>query len=47
MRLDSAGYYRELQAATSQPVLDVTPWVRWFTACVEQACATTRTSPRR
>ena len=41
MWLDRAGYYRELQAATSQPVLDVTPWVRWFVACVEQACLAT------
>lgn len=39
--LDSAGYYRELQAATSQPVLDLTPWVRWFTGCVAQACLST------
>jgi Fic family protein len=41
MWLDRAGYYRELQAATSQPVLDVTPWVRWFVGCVEQACLAT------
>jgi Fic family protein len=41
MWLDRAGYYRELQAATSQPVLDVTPWVRWFVGCVEQACGAT------
>jgi len=41
MWLDRAGYYRQLQAATSQPVLDVTPWVRWFVGCVEQACLAT------
>lgn len=41
MWLDRTGYYRELQAATSQPVLDVTPWVRWFVGCVEKACLTT------
>ena len=41
MWLDRAGYYRQLQAATSQPVLDVTPWVRWFVGCVEHACGAT------
>jgi len=41
--LDRSGYYRELQAATMQPVLDITPWVRWFAGCVEMACAATVT----
>lgn len=41
MWLDRVGYYRELQAAISQPVLDVTLWVRWFVGCVEQACQAT------
>ena len=41
MWLDRAGYYRELQAATTQPVLDVTPWVRWFVGCVDKACSAT------
>ena len=39
MWLDRAGYYRELQAATSGARLDVTPWVLWFAGCVETACA--------
>lgn len=34
---DRKGYYAQLQAATSQPQTDVTPWVRWFAACVEKA----------
>jgi Fic family protein len=41
MWLDRAGYYRELHVATSQAVLDVTPWVRWFVDCVEKACLAT------
>lgn len=41
MWLDRTGYYRELHAASSQPVLDVTPWVLWFAACVERACTAT------
>lgn len=41
MWLDRTGYYRELQAATMQPVLDITPWVRWFVGCAEMACAAT------
>ena len=39
--LDRAGYYRELQAATAQPMLDITPWVKWFVGCVELACSAT------
>jgi len=35
---DRAGYYAQLQAATSQPDLDVTPWLLWFAGCVERAC---------
>ena len=39
--LDRAGYYAQLQAATSQANKDVTPWVLWFVACVEKACNAT------
>ncbi|WP_295538186.1 DUF4172 domain-containing protein [uncultured Pseudacidovorax sp.] len=39
--LDRAGYYRELNAASSRPSLDVTEWVRWFVQCVEKACDAT------
>jgi Fic family protein len=35
---DRKGYYAQLQAATGQANADVTPWVRWFVGCVEQAC---------
>lgn len=38
---DRSGYYRELQAATGQAELDITPWVRWFVGCVENACVAT------
>lgn len=38
---DRIGYYRELQAATGQAELDITPWVRWFVGCVENACVPT------
>ncbi len=41
MWLDRAGYYRELQFASTQSTLDVTPWVRWFVGCVEKACTAT------
>jgi Fic family protein len=34
---DRKGYYAQLQAATGQANVDVTPWVRWFVGCVEQA----------
>ena len=34
---DRKGYYAQLQAATGQPGMDVTPWVRWFVGCVERA----------
>jgi Fic family protein len=33
-----SGYYAQLQAATGQPELDVTPWVQWFAARVQSAC---------
>jgi len=33
-----SGYYAQLQAATGQPVLDVTPWIQWFAARVQSAC---------
>lgn len=39
--LDRAGYYAQLQAATRQANMDVTPWVLWFVACVEKACNAT------
>ncbi len=35
--LDRAGYYAQLQAATGQAHMDVTPWVQWFAGCVHQA----------
>lgn len=35
---DRAGYYAQLQAATGQADLDVTPWLLWFAGCVERAC---------
>jgi Fic family protein len=34
---DRSGYYEQLQAATSSDRLDVTPWVKWFVACIERA----------
>lgn len=34
---DRAGYYAQLQAATGQPSLDITPWVRWFVGRVQAA----------
>jgi Fic family protein len=34
---DRAGYYAQLQAATGQPGLDITPWVRWFVGRVQAA----------
>jgi Fic family protein len=39
--IERAGYYAALEAATSRPVLDVTPWVRWFASCVEKASLST------
>jgi len=39
--LDRAGYYAQLQAATSQANMDVTPWVLWFVGCIEKACNAT------
>ena len=39
--LDRAGYYSQLQAASAQESMDVTPWVRWFIGCVEKACLST------
>jgi Fic family protein len=33
-----SGYYAQLQAATGQPELDITPWVQWFAARVQSAC---------
>ncbi len=35
--IDRKGYYAQLQSATGQADMDVTPWVRWFVGCVERA----------
>lgn len=35
---DRTGYYAQLQAATGQASMDVTPWVLWFTGRIEAAC---------
>lgn len=40
MWLDRAGYYAQLQAATGQASMDVTPWVQWFVGCVHKAADT-------
>jgi len=37
MWLDRTGYYAQLQAATGQANMDVTPWVQWFVGCVHKA----------
>jgi len=34
---DRAGYYAQLQAATGQPTLDITPWVQWFISRIQAA----------
>jgi Fic family protein len=39
--LDRQGYYAQLQTASRGPGMDVTPWVQWFAARVEQACLAT------
>lgn len=31
-------YYVQLQSASSQTHMDVTPWVNWFVQCLEKAC---------
>jgi len=41
MWLDRAGYYAQLQAATGQANMDVTPWVQWFVGCVHKAADAT------
>lgn len=38
---DRSGYYGQLQTATGQALMDVTPWVKWFVGCVEKACNAT------
>lgn len=38
---DRTGYYAQLQAATAQSDMEVTPWVRWFVGRVEAACLAT------
>jgi len=37
LALDRADYYAQLQAATGQPRLDVTPWVQWFVGRIQAA----------
>ncbi|PUE14502.1 hypothetical protein B9Z48_13360 [Limnohabitans sp. WS1] len=41
MWLDRAGYYAQLQVATEQANMDVTPWVQWFVGCVHKAADAT------
>lgn len=41
MWLDRAGYYSQLQTATGQADMDVTPWVQWFVGCVRKAADAT------
>lgn len=41
MWLDRVGYYAQLQAATGQASMDVTPWVQWFVGCVHKAADAT------
>jgi Fic family protein len=41
MWLDRAGYYTQLQTATGQANMDVTPWVQWFVGCVHKAADAT------
>jgi len=41
MWLDRTGYYAQLQAATGQASMDVTPWVQWFVGCVHKAADAT------
>ncbi|HET6827719.1 MAG TPA: Fic family protein, partial [Ramlibacter sp.] len=35
---DRAGYYAQLQAATGQASLEITPWIVWFVGRVQAAC---------
>lgn len=39
--LDRAGYYAQLQAATGEARMEVTPWVQWFVGCVHKAADAT------
>ena len=41
MWLDRSGYYAQLQIATGQADMDVTPWVQWFVGCVQKAADAT------
>jgi Fic family protein len=41
MWLDRTGYYAQLQTATGQANMDVTPWVQWFVGCVHKAADAT------
>ena len=37
MWLDRKAYYTQLETATGQAELNLTPWVQWFVGCVERA----------
>ena len=39
LMVERKNYYAQLQSATSQAQMDVTPWVTWFAGCIEKACA--------
>jgi Fic family protein len=41
MWLDRKGYYAQLQTATGQVHMEVTPWVQWFVGCVQKAADAT------
>jgi Fic family protein len=41
MWLDRKGYYAQLQTATGQARMEVTPWVQWFVGCVQKAADAT------
>ncbi len=41
MWLDRSSYYAQLQTATGQANMDVTPWVQWFVGCVHKAADAT------
>jgi len=38
---DRASYYAQLQSATAQANMDMTPWVQWFVGCVHKAADAT------
>lgn len=41
MWLDRSAYYTQLQTATGQAQMDVTPWVQWFAGCARKAADAT------